>query len=168
METKSLYAKLRELSGILDTVERIQNNQASPLFIWSIFVALVWFALSFLGNHNSSYMWVLSCLGIDNSNYMWVPFVLGPVSFFVAYRTLPIANSWTRDLDSRMSAYQPLDRDAYVKLHVKTRELGGFDLSMVKDWIEIERKTIDASIPRAMPGTASEFIKKSVEDTHAD
>lgn len=88
--------------------------------------------------------------------------------FFLAYQSLPLPKSWASVLDDRITAYDPLNHEAYAKLHASTRQKGGFDVEEVLHWVAVEYQSIDDRLPRHRDGTAQQFMSKSVEDRSHD
>lgn len=80
----------------------------------------------------------------------------------LAYHYLPTRKSWLDSLDDLLTAYDPVNLDAYAELHRITREQGGLQLSAVFEWIDREQDAISALTPRAVAGTGSKFINKPV------
>lgn len=80
----------------------------------------------------------------------------------LAYHYLPTRKSWFDSLDNLLTAYDPVNLEAYAELHRITREQGGLQLSAVFEWIDREQDAILALAPKAAPGTGSKFINKPV------
>lgn len=150
-----LNGKIKELTQIKKAAEFMLNGNASQCFS----------AAAALGVLVS-----LICIMLMSAtfNKFAVSIGTGFAVFFIAYQYLPLPKSWASVLDDRITAYDPVNHDAYAKLHASTRQKGGFDVQEVLHWVQAEYQAIDDRLPRQKDGTAQQFMSKTVEDRTND
>lgn len=66
-----------------------------------------------------------------------------PVVFGLVYRFSSTSRCWIDEIDRLMSAYDPIDVDAYQYLQSKTREFGYLDNHEIRIWIGFEQRAIE-------------------------
>lgn len=150
-----LNEQIKQLTKIRKAAEFMRDGNASQCFSAAAGLGVV--------TTITSIMFMSATL-----NKFAISIGVGFAVFFFAYKYLPFSKSWASVLDDRITAYEPLNHEAYAKLHASTRLKGGFDVQEVLNWVQFEYQAIDESLPRHRDGTAQQFMSKAVEDRSHD
>lgn len=78
------------------------------------------------------------------------------------YQFAPLSKSWAETLDNQLTAYDPVDVQAYAELQNVTRSLGRLDLGEVFRWLDRERQALSYSRTAASQGPQCKFINRQV------
>lgn len=152
-----LNEKMKQLTQINRAAESMQSGNASPCFAAAAGLGMLATMVS-----------LVSLPMTWGSTWFITSIAAGGAVFFLAYYYLPYSKSWASVLDDRITAYDPVNHEAYAKLHASTRQKGGFDVQEVLHWVQAEYQAIDDRLPRHRDGTAQQFMSKAVEDRTND
>lgn len=72
-------------------------------------------------------------------------------ALYAVRKWAPLHASWSDRLDAQLSAYEPLNREAFGALQRCASAPGGLDLLRVTEWLAIERATVDPAAQHARP-----------------
>ncbi|EBK0775113.1 hypothetical protein D3R83_23865 [Salmonella enterica] len=89
-------------------------------------------------------------------------YLIGVVAAIAIYQFAPLSKSWAETLDNQLTAYDPVDVQAYAELQNVTRSLGRLDLGEVYRWLDRERQALSYSRPAASQGPQCKFINRQV------
>lgn len=68
--------------------------------------------------------------------------LISTAAFYGTMKWARSAKTWDERLDSQLSDYRPLDREAFELLKRKARETGALASSHVEEWLEAERSAV--------------------------
>lgn len=88
--------------------------------------------------------------------------LIGAAVGIAVYQFAPLSKSWAETLDNQLTAYDPVDVEAYAELQDVTRSLGRLDLGEVFHWLDRERHALSYSRPMPSQGRKYKFISKQV------
>lgn len=126
-----LNEKYQQLIKIRKTAQLLQSRTPSPCYAAAVVAGIVAAAVS--------------CWGLSLSAVVSV--FTGFAVSFLAYQYLPLSKSWYDSLDDRITAYEPVNQEAYAELHKATRDMDGFNLIYVFHWLDREERAIRSRLP---------------------
>jgi len=81
------------------------------------------------------------------------------VVYFVGFKTFALHRSWRDALDNLLTEYEPVNAAAYQRLVDRCRDVQGFDLEAVFEWLQIEREAAGQAVIRT-PNNIPRFVRK--------
>lgn len=141
-----LYAKRRQLSAIRNAVVSLDHRRMSPCAGAAIIA----------GGAAALVAGPVFQLGLT------VAFSIGLAAVALTYVFARFPKSWAEVVDKRLTDYEPVDFEAYAKLHERTKEYGGLDLRAVFEWLDMESTAVQECVPTRPNGTGKRFMSKDV------
>ncbi|MBV7547491.1 hypothetical protein KW849_14460 [Pseudomonas sp. PDM26] len=146
MQKYDLHAKRRQLSAIENAVVSLNYGRMSPCAAAAIVsggaAALVAGPVFQLG--------------------LTVAFGTGAATVVLAYVFSKFPKSWAEVVDKRLENYEPVDHEAYAKLHERTKAYGGLELRAMFEWLDSENAAVQMCKPVRLDGSGKRFMSKDV------
>ena len=136
----------KQLNNIKYSLYRMEQPSLSPRFSAALSGVLV----------------VIATALIAGSWGVYITFLIGAAVGIAVYQFAPLSKSWAETLDNQLTAYDPVDVEAYAELQDVTRSLGRLDLGEVFHWLDRERHALSYSRPMPSQGQKYKFISKQV------
>ncbi len=146
MKKDDLYAKRRQLSAIENAVVSLNHGRMSPRSVAAIVA----------GGAATLVAGPVFQLGLT------VAFGTGAATVVLAYVFSKFPKSWAEVVDKRLANYEPVDHEAYAKLHVRTKAYGGLELRAMFEWLDSENAAVQTCKPPRPDGTGKRFRSKDV------
>ncbi|EPT9898969.1 hypothetical protein ACVTXL_003904 [Escherichia coli] len=136
----------KQLNNIKYSLYRMEQPSLSPRASAALSGVLVVIATAFIAGNWGVY----------------ITFLIGAAVGIAVYQFAPLSKSWAETLDNQLTAYDPVDVEAYAELQDVTRSLGRLDLGEVFHWLDRERHALSYSRPIPSQGQKYKFISKQV------
>jgi len=146
MQKFDLHAKRRQLSAIENAVVSLNYGRMSPCAA----VAIV------SGGAAALVAGPVFQLGLT------VAFGIGFATAGLAYVFAKFPKSWAEVIVKRLANYEPVDHEAYAKLHERTKAYGGLELRAMFEWLDSENAAVQMCKPARLDGTGKRFLSKDV------
>ncbi|EAB1678387.1 hypothetical protein CC640_23040 [Salmonella enterica subsp. enterica serovar Enteritidis] len=136
----------KQLNNIRYSLYRMERPSLSPRFSAALLAAI---ATAFVAGMVLLWGAYTACL-------------IGAGVGIAVYQFAPLSKSWAETLDNQLTAYDPVDVEAYAELQDVTRSLGRLDLGEVFRWLDRERHALSYSRPVPSQGPQCKFINRQV------